>query len=126
MREPGVHRPPGATQYRSLSDKRRQPPRPWPPNHFLLAAQLDRISSLSTLENVSLGLLPQDRTVTALSWNAFVIHNDVEGGSPFVQAELVHGMTVVDQPDDVATYFTVRERLRRDAIYDNDARAFRD
>src|SRR5437870_6034985 len=94
--------------------------RPGPPK--LLLAQLDRLSSVATLSNVSLGLVPQDAEATVVASHGFAIYGDREDGEePFVRVELIHGEVTVSDPEDVAIY---RERVRRigeAAVFDKDA-----
>ncbi|MCM4081069.1 helix-turn-helix domain-containing protein [Paractinoplanes hotanensis] len=98
----------------------------WRPGSMsLLAAQLDRIGSLSTLSNVEVGLLPlADQAVVPHS-HAFTIY---EPGSPereeFVNVEMVHGNLQVLVGADVAAYRRRWESLGRNAVRDDEARGF--
>jgi hypothetical protein len=95
------------------------------PDPSVLIPQLDRVAQVATLENVRIGLIPHG-PVTAIGWHPFVIYEDIEDGDPFVQVEMVHGMTTVDQPEDVAVYRSLADALGRDAVYDREAREMLD
>lgn len=88
----------------------------------VLLPQLDRIAQVSTLENVTIGLIPQG-PVTAIGWHPFVIYDDVVDGEPFVRVEMVHGMATIDRTEDVALYQALIEGLSRDAVQGAEARA---
>jgi transcriptional regulator with XRE-family HTH domain len=95
--------------------------RPGPPK--LLLAQLDRVSSVATLSNVSLGLMPQDAEATAVASHGFAIYGDRENdGEPFVRVEMIHGELTVSDPEDVAIYRERFSRLSEAAVFDEDAR----
>jgi len=89
-----------------------------------MVAQLDRLSSLATLSNVSLGLVPQDAEATAVASHGFAIYGDREAeGEPFVRMELIHGELTVSDPEDVAIYRERFSRLSEAAVFDEDARS---
>jgi transcriptional regulator with XRE-family HTH domain len=98
----------------------------WRPGPLaLLVAQLDRISSLSTLSNVSVGLLPQANQAVVPHSHAFTVY---EPHSPdrdeFVNVEMVHGNLQVLVGADVAAYRRRWESLWRNAVPDEEARDF--
>src|ERR1700730_5299985 len=95
--------------------------RPGPPK--LLLAQLDRVGSVATLSNVSLGFIPQDAEATAVASHGFAIYGDREDdGEPFVRVEVIHGELTVSDPDDVAIYRERFSRLGAAAVFDDDVR----
>jgi transcriptional regulator with XRE-family HTH domain len=95
--------------------------RPGPPK--LMLAQLDRVGSVATLSNVSLGLIPQDAEATAVASHGFVIYADPEDdGEPFVRVEVIHGELTISDPDDVAIYSERFSRLGAAAVFDDDVR----
>ncbi|MFI6393737.1 helix-turn-helix domain-containing protein [Nonomuraea sp. NPDC050540] len=99
--------------------------RPGPPR--LLMAQLDRIFSLSTLENVSIGVIPLAVEAVANSTHAFVVFevpDDEDGSETVVTVETVHANLTVQDADSVALYLTRWSLLRQMAIFEDDARAF--
>jgi hypothetical protein len=87
------------------------------------AAQLDRIVSLSTLDNVSIGVLPDDGSAVALPFHGFVIYGDRGEEDPFVTVEMVHGYATITEPHDVALYREVFRRLSDSAAMGADAAA---
>ncbi|TQS30085.1 helix-turn-helix transcriptional regulator [Microbispora sp. KK1-11] len=93
----------------------------------VLRPQLDRIAQVSTLENVTIGVIPLDAPPSAIGWHPFVIYEDVADADPFVRVEMVHGMVPpIDRPEDVAVYQSLADNLARDAVYGADARALLD
>jgi transcriptional regulator with XRE-family HTH domain len=104
--------------------------RPGPPR--LLLAQLDRIASLLTLENVSIGLIPQGVEATAPMTHGFVILDGAEhDGSAddarnetSVLVEVIHGCLVVNDPESVELYQARWSRLRQMALFDDAAQRF--
>jgi hypothetical protein len=95
--------------------------RPGPPR--LLLAQLDRIATMSTKDNVSIGIIPLLRTeATAAVWHPFVILQTPETPA-VVRVETTHASLVVRAPDDLALYEKEWSSLRSMAAFDDDARA---
>jgi transcriptional regulator with XRE-family HTH domain len=96
--------------------------RPAPPP--VLAAQLDRLSSVATLDNVSLGLIPADIEMRAIPWCGFNLYEErSDDQPPFVAIETAHAGLVISDPEDVAIYRNQLEHLRSSALYGDDARA---
>lgn len=89
----------------------------------LLLAQLDRIASVSTLGNVSIGFIPQEAEATTSPMHAFAIYEG-EDDTAMVHVETIHAALHANDPDDVALYRDRWERLRRMAVFDGDAQAF--
>jgi transcriptional regulator with XRE-family HTH domain len=124
--------------------------RPGPPR--LLLAQFDRIASLSSLENLSIGLIPQDVEAITNTSHAFVIlefaetrkerdaevapsndkrdHYGVGDADPgtscdaIVTIETVHANLTVTDPESVALYKTRWSMLERMAVFGDEARTF--
>ncbi|GAA5068559.1 transcriptional regulator with XRE-family HTH domain [Thermocatellispora tengchongensis] len=91
----------------------------------VLAAQLDRISSLSTLDNISIGIVPADAEAIALPLHGFVMYEgDDEGCETFVEVETTHARVVAARSEEVALYDKQWRRLSDVAIFDDEARAF--
>ncbi|MEV1295978.1 DUF5753 domain-containing protein [Pseudonocardia sp. NPDC049635] len=67
----------------------------------VLAAQLDRVRSLSRLDSVSVFVLPVSAPV--LPWHNFLIWTPAQG-DPYVTSELVHGELEVHSRADVSVY----------------------
>jgi len=93
--------------------------RPGPPK--LLLGQLDRLASVISLADISLGLIPHDREATAVFAHSFVIYDNDESDR-LVSLELLHGPLTVDSPDGVEIYERRWSRLSRMAVFDDDAR----
>jgi transcriptional regulator with XRE-family HTH domain len=100
--------------------------RPGPPR--LLLAQLDRIATMSTKDNVSIGIIPLLRIeATAPLWHPFVILETDDGETPaVVRIEATHARLVVRAPDDLELYEKEWSSLRRMARFGDDARTFLD
>ncbi|GGK79203.1 helix-turn-helix domain-containing protein [Mangrovihabitans endophyticus] len=98
----------------------------WRPGPLsLLVAQLDRVSSLSTLSNVTVGLLPQANQAVVPHSHAFTVYEPKnEQREEFVNVEMVHGNLQVLVGADVAAYRRRWESLARNAIRDDEARDF--
>lgn len=92
----------------------------------VLRPQFDRIAQVSTLENVTIGVIPMDVPPSAIGWHPFVIYEDVVEGDPFVRIEMAHGMSTIDRPDDVTLYQSLADTLAGDAVYGSDARTLLD
>lgn len=89
-----------------------------------LLAQLDRIASLSTLNNISIGLIPHRHQVLASLSHGFVIYEGHEEEETLVTVEAIHGQLAVTEPDDVRFYRGRWNLLRRSALFDEQARDF--
>jgi transcriptional regulator with XRE-family HTH domain len=90
----------------------------------VMASQLDRIGSLSTLENVSIGLIPQDARAVTHVPHGFVIFEPAsrEKGDALVLVETVHANLTVSEPGHVALYRRQWSLLEEMAVYDDAAR----
>lgn len=98
---------------------------PGPP--AILVAQMDRIASLATLENVTIGLLSFDRVIReAIGWSEFAIYAEVEDGESCAFAEVTHAELTISDPRDVEIYTAVMDRLARNAVYGDEARELLD
>lgn len=90
----------------------------------LLGPQLDRIAQISTLSNVTIGLIPSAAQATILVMHAFVLHEPLDSEQPpFVLVELAHGEVAVRDPRGVELYQDRLARLRQMAVFGDDARA---
>jgi transcriptional regulator with XRE-family HTH domain len=92
----------------------------------LLLAQLDRLQSISTLDNVSLGLIPHDAEALTTPSHSFVIYDGHEEDDRLVTVEMVHRPVEVTDPGDVELYENRWALLRRMAFFDDEAREFLD
>jgi transcriptional regulator with XRE-family HTH domain len=96
-------------------------------------AQLDRLVAVSTLPNVDVVILPQTAVVPAWHGHGFVIFSRVhladddatdadDDGDTLVYVETLTQELRVSDPDDVALYLEVFERLRSQATSGEDSR----
>jgi transcriptional regulator with XRE-family HTH domain len=88
----------------------------------LVAPQLDRIGQISTLSNVTIGLIPSTAQATTLVMHAFVLFEPANDEPPFVLVELAHGEVTVRDPRGVELYQDRLARLRQMAVFGDDAR----
>ncbi|HLI77791.1 MAG TPA: DUF5753 domain-containing protein, partial [Acidobacteriaceae bacterium] len=90
----------------------------------LQLAQLDRIASVSTLDNVSVGVIPLGVQATTLLTHAFVIYDGPHEQDTRVSVETIHAHLVVKSTGDVALYRQRWELLNAMAISGGEAREF--
>ena len=90
-----------------------------------LVPQLDRIASLSTLDTVSIGLIPQTGQAITFVSHGFVIYGDPnDDEDAFVEAEMIHANLIINDPTDVRLYEERWSQLNEMAIFDDLAREF--
>jgi hypothetical protein len=87
----------------------------------MMHAQLDRIRSLCTLDQVTIGIIPQQHKAAAIGWHEFTIYDKVPDGDSFVYTELMHAQLTISDPADVAHYRSSFEKLRQGAQFDQKA-----
>jgi transcriptional regulator with XRE-family HTH domain len=91
----------------------------------MMRAQLDRVSTVSALGNVTVGIIPLGTEVTAWCDHGFDIFDDRgDAGGPVVHVETLTSALNVEDPEDVAAYLDVFGRLRAAAVTGEDARQF--
>lgn len=89
----------------------------------LLAAQLDRIVEIgSTIDAVSIAVIPADGAAVVAVPHGFVIYN--AGGVAEVSVETVHASVEVTEPADVFLYTVQWAELDRPALHGDDALDF--
>lgn len=90
----------------------------------LVTAQLDRVATVSTLDNVSVGLIPLSAEAEAPYLQGFSIFDDGDtGDDAFVMIELDHAWITVTEADHVALYQNRWSTLRKTAIFGDEAQA---
>lgn len=89
----------------------------------LQLAQLDRIASISTLENVSIGLIPLSAEATTLTTHGFVLYEGEEQDS-WVDVETIHADMKVAAPEHMEIYRSRWSLLREMALFDDAAQEF--
>jgi transcriptional regulator with XRE-family HTH domain len=84
----------------------------------VMAAQLDRIATLSILENVGIGLIPAGARARTYVPNGFVIFESADGEpDALVLAETVHANLTMSAPDHVELYRQHWALLRESAVF---------
>jgi transcriptional regulator with XRE-family HTH domain len=87
------------------------------------AAQVDRIASLSTLENVGIGLIPAGSLARTYVPHGFVIFESTDGEpNALVLTETVHANLTMSGADHVELYRQHWSLLRESAVFGADAR----
>jgi len=87
----------------------------------LMRAQLDRLTMVSDLGNVTTGIIPLDAEISVWHDHGFNIVYDTEGDAIVHVETLTTGLTITD-PDDVARYREAFDHLRRTALSGSDAK----
>ncbi|MFC5823407.1 helix-turn-helix domain-containing protein [Nonomuraea insulae] len=91
----------------------------------LLLAQLDRVATLSTLENIMVGVIPQDAESAVCPPHGFTLYeSDSSTEDSFVEVEVTHMRLIVRAAEDVATYRRQWSLLGEMALYGDAAREF--
>lgn len=93
----------------------------------LLLAQLDRIASLATLDNVTIGLLPHSAEAVTYVTHGFALFDlrddsRAGGGEAIAMVETVHANLTVSDPESIARYRRRWRLLKEAARYGDDAR----
>jgi transcriptional regulator with XRE-family HTH domain len=93
----------------------------------LLIAQLDRIAMVSTLDNVSIGVIPFAVEAETVYGHGFtLLEEDDDDSSPFVLVEVDHAWLTVTAGRSVALYQDRWAALRKAAVFGDEARTFLD
>jgi hypothetical protein len=91
--------------------------RPGPPE--LMRAQLDRLASMASLPNVELGVLSLDQEALDAYLHPFVVFE--LGDETLVTVETYSAELQVNEPQEVLVYQRTLERLRRAALWADQA-----
>jgi transcriptional regulator with XRE-family HTH domain len=87
----------------------------------MMLAQLDRVATLATLPNVTIGIIPQIAQVAAWHIHGFAILADRHDDSPITRVEtLTTGLSIRD-PEEVDRYLQAFRLLRESAVLDDEA-----
>jgi len=89
----------------------------------MLLAQLDRLSVVTTLPNVDLGIIPQARAAPVWRTHGFVIFEDRGDEEAFVHVELLGTWLTISGDDKVELYKEAFDRLQSVAVSGEDALA---
>jgi transcriptional regulator with XRE-family HTH domain len=88
----------------------------------VLPAQLDHLASVATLETVSLGVIPADAEMHAITRCGFIVYEDrADGRPPFAFTETPHASLSASDPADVQVYRDQLAAFRRSAVYGTEA-----
>jgi transcriptional regulator with XRE-family HTH domain len=99
----------------------------------MLLAQFDRLASLSTLSNVSIGLIPMETEAVTSMAHGFAIfelaghdgHDSDHGaGDDIVTVETIHANLTINDPESVALYRKRWSLLTQMARHGDEARTF--
>jgi transcriptional regulator with XRE-family HTH domain len=92
----------------------------------LLCAQLDRIASLSTLDNVSVGVIPLSAEAVTNTSHGFALLEMAEHGEgdATVLVETIHANLVVSDLESITLYRARWSLLKQMAVYGDEARTF--
>lgn len=98
----------------------------WQPgSRVVQQAQLDRIITLASLPNMSVGIIPLSAELHAIPWTGFNIYENREDErQSFVTIEVPHGRITAADPADVTIYLDQMALLRRGAHYGDAAIQF--
>ena len=88
-----------------------------------LAAQLDRIAAMSTVDGVSIGIVPSLVNSPTFVPTSFEIY-DLNDSTTVVMVPTIHSLLLVQDSDDVALYRSYWEAVRQVAYFGDDARGF--
>lgn len=92
----------------------------WEPAPGVLAPQLSQLVAAAQLDSVQVAVLPEDYA-GALPWHNFVLRHPADGSDPYVATELLHGAQTITEPDSVALYRSLWDRMWAAALVDDDA-----
>ena len=97
--------------------------RPGPPE--LMAAQLDHLASVATLETVQFSIIPASAEMHAITRCGFIVYKDRNDGDPPVVAiETPHSLLYASDAADVELYRDQLELFRQSAVNGADALNF--
>ena len=94
----------------------------WSPGPGVMPAQLDRLVSLSTLASVEIAVLPTRRE-GALEWHNYDLLDLIDEPASCVTTELMHGGQLIGEPELVAPYVALWDRLWQASAQGDEARA---
>jgi transcriptional regulator with XRE-family HTH domain len=89
----------------------------------LLMAQLHHIASISTLDNVMVGVIPLGVEATTLTTHGFALYEG-NGQDAWITVETIHAEMTVAAPEHLDVYRTRWSRLCEMALFDDAAQEF--
>ena len=88
----------------------------------VLAAQLDHLAAVVTLETISFGVIPADAEMHAITRCGFILYEDrIDGQPPFAIVETPHASLYANDPADVELYRDQLAAFRQSAVYGAEA-----
>ncbi len=91
----------------------------------VMRGQLDRITSVAGMNNVTVAVLPTRSGAARIGWHGFTIYEQLrDDGDPFVYVELVHADVTISEPAGVAAYQHLFGQLMDAALTGDDATNF--
>jgi transcriptional regulator with XRE-family HTH domain len=92
----------------------------WEPGAGVRGPQLAHLVAVAQLDVVDLAVLPDDYN-GALPWHNFSLRHPADGSPPYVATELLHGAQTISDPDSVAIYEAMWDRLWRASVTGDEA-----
>lgn len=89
----------------------------------MLLGQLDRIGQMTSLSNVSVGLIPLDREAPVWHTHGFTVFDERFEDDPLVTVETLTAVLAVSDPKFVEEYRQAFAALQGVAVFDEDARS---
>ena len=84
----------------------------------VLTAQLDHLAAVATSETISLGVIPAEAEMHAITRCGFIIYEDrIDDLPPFAIAETPHASVYANDPADVEVYRDQLAAFRQSAVY---------
>ncbi len=91
----------------------------------VMRGQLDRITSVAGMDNVTVAVLATRSGAARIGWHGFTIYEQLrDDGDPFVYVELVHADVTISEPAGVAAYQHLFGQLMDAALTGDDATNF--
>ena len=93
----------------------------------VVRGQVDRITTVMSLDTVDIGVLPLNAKTEVIPWCGFNLYDDLTDDRPaFVTVELPHAWLTVSDPADVGIYQQQLAAIRQAALHGTNARQLLD
>ena len=94
---------------------------------YVVRGQVDRITTVMSLDTVDIGVLPLNAKTDVIPWCGFNLYDDLTDDQPaFVTVELPHAWLTVSDPADVGIYQQQLAAIRQAALHGTNARQLLD
>jgi transcriptional regulator with XRE-family HTH domain len=88
----------------------------------VLTAQLDHLAAVATSETISLGVIPADAEMHAITRCGFILYEDrIDDQPPFAIVETPHASLYANDPADIEIYRDQLAAFRQSAVYGTEA-----